>query len=155
MGISADWRAELYGVRCLLAHWQVDLEGVADGVNARAFGDRGVRCPRNQRSWLLRRGDIRRAAARNLKIIHFLNPLTTLTREGRENSCASGQTWYRKGTELVLTGRKLYGTCTKSVLVGMTVEQLGRLRTKNWARHAVPLRLLDKRWRILWQAGGV
>ena len=41
MGISADWRAELYGVRCLLAHWQVDLEGVADGVNARALGTEG------------------------------------------------------------------------------------------------------------------
>jgi len=31
----------LYGVRCLLAHWQVDLEGVADGVNARALGTEG------------------------------------------------------------------------------------------------------------------
>jgi hypothetical protein len=41
MGISTDWRAELYGVRCWLTPRQVDLDGVADGVNARALGTEG------------------------------------------------------------------------------------------------------------------
>jgi hypothetical protein len=38
MGISTDWRAELCGLRC----WrQVDLDGVPEGVNARALGTEG------------------------------------------------------------------------------------------------------------------
>jgi hypothetical protein len=41
MGISTDWRAELYGVRCWLAPRQVDLDGVPEGVNARAFKTEG------------------------------------------------------------------------------------------------------------------
>jgi hypothetical protein len=108
------------------------------------FKNRGVRCPQIQRFWYLRRGTLQCPAARILKIIHFFNSRTTLTRESRESTCASGQTWYRKGTELVLTGRKLYVTCTESVLVGMDAEKLARSRTEKRARHAVRLRLFDK-----------
>src|SRR5271156_4922220 len=54
----------------------------------------------------------------NIELYSSFRSRIKLTREGGENSCASGQTWYRDGTEVVLTGRKLYVTCTESVLVG-------------------------------------
>src|SRR5271155_6143903 len=80
----------------------------------------------------------------NIEICSFFCSRTKLTRESLENSCASGQTWYRNGTEVVLTGRKLYVTCTESVLVGIEAAKLARSRTGKRVRHAVPLRLLDK-----------
>src|SRR5271170_7742144 len=80
----------------------------------------------------------------NIEICSFFCSRTKLTRESPENSCASGQTWYRKSTELVLTGRKLYVACTKSVLVGIESAKLARSSTGKRVRHAVPLQLLDK-----------
>src|SRR5271156_399363 len=80
----------------------------------------------------------------NIEICSFFCSRTKLTRESLENSCASGQTWYRNGTEVVLTGRKLYVACTKSVLVGIESAKLARSSTGKRVRHAVPLQLLDK-----------
>src|SRR5277367_4821784 len=95
-----------------------------------------VRGTQDQRRRFLRCERLCCQRARILKIIHFFDSRTKLTRGRGENSCASGQTWYRKGTELVLTGRKLDRTCTKSVLVGIGVEKLVRskLRTDRGSR---------------------
>ena len=94
-------------------------------------------------SFFLRRPREPGAVARLLKFIQFFLSRVKLTRESGENSCACGQTWYRNGTELVPTGRKLDVTCTKPVLVGMEAGKLARLRTKKRAGHAVPVRLLN------------
>jgi hypothetical protein len=44
--------------------------------------------------------------AQIVKIIHFFQSRTTLTRASRKRSCTLEQNWYKTGTELVLPVRK-------------------------------------------------
>src|SRR5580704_17024421 len=108
----------------------------------------------------------------DIEIYTFFRSRTKLTRESGGNSCASGQTWYRNGTELVLAGRKLDGTCTKSVLVGTEVEKQTRSgcgaaaaerQSGDWHSQVLVTLVCAARdgihrvlvRRILWQAGRV